>query len=152
MSLVSNRRLVSFRKVKLTSFYNKLRINTLNLYNIFVDTWDWQQLFLRSSRTFRFHGRCLSYPYVFSVICRSNRSFNIPPGTPPPHGHLTFLKMSVQIHPYPGQNAVQMLEYIQEIKCPHPGTFHRHINYRGTTETPSVVEQNLYNYSHDTAI
>ena len=84
MSLVSNRRLVSFRKVKLTSFYNKLRINTLNLCNIFVDTWDGQQLFLRSSRTFRFHGRCLSYPYVFSVICRSNRSFNIPPG-PPPH-------------------------------------------------------------------
>ena len=40
---------------------------------------------------------------------RSNRSFNIappPPGQPP--GHLTFLKIIVQIPPYPGQNAVQM--------------------------------------------
>ena len=37
---------------------------------------------------------------------RSNQSFNIPPGQPP--GHLTFLKIIVQIPPYPGQNAVQM--------------------------------------------
>ena len=29
-----------------------------------------------------------------------------PPGQPP--GHLTFLKIIVQIPPYPGQNAVQM--------------------------------------------
>ena len=29
-----------------------------------------------------------------------------PPGQPP--GHLTFLKITVQIPPYPGQNAVQM--------------------------------------------
>ena len=29
-----------------------------------------------------------------------------PPGQPP--GHLTFLKIIVQIAPYPGQNAVQM--------------------------------------------
>ena len=33
-----------------------------------------------------------------------------PPGQPPEH--LTFLKIIVQIPPYPGQNAVQM---------PHPG-------------------------------
>ena len=37
---------------------------------------------------------------------RSNRSFNIPPGQPP--GHLTFLKVIVQIPPSPSQNAVQM--------------------------------------------
>ena len=37
---------------------------------------------------------------------RSNRNFNIPRGQPP--GHLTFLKIIVQIPPYPGQNAVQM--------------------------------------------
>ena len=35
---------------------------------------------------------------------RSNRSFNIPP----PPGYLTFLKIIVQIPPYPGQNTVQM--------------------------------------------
>ena len=35
------------------------------------------------------------------------------------------------------------LESIQVIKCPHPGTFHRHKNDRKTVETPSVVEQNL---------
>ena len=37
---------------------------------------------------------------------RSNRSVNIPPGQPP--GHLTFLKIIVQIPLRPGQNAVQM--------------------------------------------
>ena len=33
-----------------------------------------------------------------------------PPGQPPAHppGHLTFLKIIVQILPYPSQNAVQM--------------------------------------------
>ena len=36
---------------------------------------------------------------------------------------------------------------IQVIKCPHPGTFHRHKNDRKTVETPSVVEQNLYKYN-----
>ena len=38
---------------------------------------------------------------------RSNRSFNMPPPGQPP-GHLTFLKIIVQIPPYPGQNAVQI--------------------------------------------
>ena len=41
------------------------------------------------------------------VMYRSNRSFNIPPPRQPP-GHLTFLKIIVQIPPYPGQNTVQM--------------------------------------------
>ena len=36
---------------------------------------------------------------------RSNRSFNFPPGKP--LGHLTFLKIIVQIPPYPSQNAAQ---------------------------------------------
>ena len=40
------------------------------------------------------------------VMYRSNRSFNIPPRQPP--GHLTFLKIIVQIPPYPDQNTVQM--------------------------------------------
>ena len=47
---------------------------------------------------------------------------------PPPSGqpptHLTFLRIIVQIPPYPSQNAVQMppgtLGSIQVIKCPHP--------------------------------
>ena len=45
-----------------------------------------------------------------------------PPGQPP--AHLTFLKITVQIPPYPGQNAVQMphrLGSVQVIKGPHPG-------------------------------
>ena len=37
---------------------------------------------------------------------RSNRSFNFPPWQP--LGHLTFLKIIVQIPPYPSQNAAQM--------------------------------------------
>ena len=38
---------------------------------------------------------------------RSNLTFNIPPPGQPP-GHLTFLKIIVEIPPYRGQNAVQM--------------------------------------------
>ena len=41
------------------------------------------------------------------VMYRSNRSFNMPPPPATP-GHLTFLKIIVQIPPHPGQNAVQM--------------------------------------------
>ena len=39
---------------------------------------------------------------------RSNRSFNFPPPPRKPLGHLTFLKIIVQIPPYPSQNAAQM--------------------------------------------
>ena len=42
------------------------------------------------------------------VMYRSNCSFNIPPPPRQPPGHLTFLKIIVQIPPYPGQNTVQM--------------------------------------------
>ena len=42
------------------------------------------------------------------VMYRSNRSFNMPPPPGQPPGHLTFLKIIVQIPPYPGQNAVQI--------------------------------------------
>ena len=42
-----------------------------------------------------------------SLMYRSNRSFNMPPPGQPP-GHLTFLKIIVQISPYPDQNALQM--------------------------------------------
>ena len=71
-----------------------------------------------------------------------------PPGQPP--GHLTFLKIIVQIPPYPGQNAVQMPHtrvHSGDQIAPTPGTFHRHKNDRRTAETPSVVEQNLYEYN-----
>ena len=45
-----------------------------------------------------------------ALMYRSNRSFNMPPPPLPeqPPGHLTFLKIIVQISPYRGQNAVQM--------------------------------------------
>ena len=39
---------------------------------------------------------------------RSNRSFNFPPPPRQPSRHLTFLKIIVQIPPYPSQNAAQM--------------------------------------------
>ena len=42
------------------------------------------------------------------LMYRSNRSFNMPPPPGQPLGNLTFLKIFVQIPPYPGQNAVQM--------------------------------------------
>ena len=48
------------------------------------------------------------------LMYRSNRSFNMPPP-----GHLTFLKIIVQIPPCPSQNPT--LGSIQVIKCPHPG-------------------------------
>ena len=46
--------------------------------------------------------------FPLDLMYQSNRGFNIPPGPGQPPGHLTFLKIIVQIPPYPGQNAVQM--------------------------------------------
>ena len=83
------------------------------------------------------------------LMYRSNRSFNMPPP-----GHLTFLKIIVQIPPYPGQNAVQMPHtrvHLGDQMPPPPGTFHGHKNDRRTAETPSVVEQNLYKYNKNWA-
>ena len=79
---------------------------------------------------------------------RSNRSFNIPPGATP--GHLAFLKIIVQIPPYLGQNAVQTphtMVHSGDQNAPTTEMFHRHKTDRGTAETPSVVEQNLYKYN-----
>ena len=80
---------------------------------------------------------------------RSNRSFNMPPPGQPPE-HLTFLKIIVQIPPYPGQNAVQMphtMVHSGDQNAPTTETFHWHKTDTGTAETPSVVEQNLYKYN-----
>ena len=44
-------------------------------------------------------------PSIANVSVKSKLQ-HAPPGQPP--GHLTFLKIIVQISPYPGQNAVQM--------------------------------------------
>ena len=41
-------------------------------------------------------------------MCRSNRSFNVPRSLRQIPGHLTFLKLIVQIPPYPNQSTVQM--------------------------------------------
>ena len=60
----------------------------------------------RNSCGFRFNVSFVDWTSVF-VMYRSNRSFNMPPPGNPP-GHLTFLKIIVQIPHYPGQNAVQM--------------------------------------------
>ena len=71
-----------------------------------------------------------------------------PPGQPP--GHLTFLKIFVQIPPYPGQNAVQMPHtrvHSGDQMPPPRGHFTGTKNDRRTAETPSVVEQNLYKYN-----
>ena len=67
-----------------------------------------------------------------------------------PPGHLTFLKITVQIPPYPGQNAVEMPHtrvHSGDQMPPPRGQFHMHKNNRRTAETPSVVEQNLYKYN-----
>ena len=45
------------------------------------------------------HNTLIMYPV-------KSKLQHAPPGQPP--GHLTFLKIIVQIPPYPGQNAVQM--------------------------------------------
>ena len=63
-----------------------------------------------------------------------------------PPGHFTFLKIVVQILPYPSQNAVQKCPF-RWSNAPTPGTFHRHMNDRRTENTPSVVELNIYIYS-----
>ena len=57
------------------------------------------------------------------VMYRSNRSFNMPPLPGQPPGHLTFMKIIVQIPPYPGQNAVQMPHtgVHSGDQMPHPG-------------------------------
>ena len=67
-----------------------------------------------------------------------------PPGQPP--GHLTFLKIIVQIPPYPGQNAVQMphIWVHSGYQMPPP---RGHFTGTKMTEKPSVVEQNLYKYN-----
>ena len=67
-----------------------------------------------------------------------------PPGQPP--GNLTFLKIVVQIPPYPGQNAVQMphTRVHSGDQMPPP---RGHFTGTKMTETPSVVEQNLYKYN-----
>ena len=105
-------------------------------------------------------------PYSHICIGQIEASTCPPPGKPP--RHLTFLKIIDQI---PSTRAKMpfkcpTLGSIQLIKCPHPGdisqaqkwhkdptlgTFHRHKNDRRTAETPSVVEQNLYEYNKNWA-
>ena len=51
------------------------------------------------------------FPFDIEIMYRLNRSFNIPPG------RLTFLKIIVQIPPYPGQNAVQILPHNRVHSC-----------------------------------
>ena len=69
-----------------------------------------------------------------------------PPGQPT--GHLTFLKIIVQIPPYPGQNAVQMPHTSVHLgdQMPPPGGHFTGTKMTERRETPSVVEQNLYKY------
>ena len=91
------------------------------------------------------YGRIHVLTFYVSVKSKLQHA---PPGQPP--GHLTFLKIIVQIPPYPGQNAVQMPHtrvHSGDQNVPTPGTFHRHKNDRRTAETPSVVEQNIYKYN-----
>ena len=87
---------------------------------------------------------------IIVILCQllmygSNRSFNISPQAPPrafdffenycSNSPPTWAKMPFKC---------PTLGSIQVIKCPTPGTFHRHKNDRRTAEMPSVVEQNLY--------
>ena len=82
--------------------------------------------------------------FCTKLMYRWNRSFNIP------SGHLTFLKIIVQIPPLPGPKCRSNAPHQGPFgwsNAPTPGTFHRHINDRKTVETPWVVEQNLYKYN-----
>ena len=84
-----------------------------------------------------------------SYVSVKSKLQHAPPGQPP--GHLTFLKIIVQIPSYPGQNAVQMthtrVHSGDQNNTPTPGTFHKHKNDRKTVEMLSVVEQILYKYN-----
>ena len=72
-----------------------------------------------------------------------------------PHGHLTFLKIIVQIPPYPSQNAVQMphtrVHSGDQNNAPTPGTFHRHIMTEGRQKRLQLSNKifiNTANNSH----
>ena len=47
-------------------------------------------------------------PSDMGILCNVSVKSKLLHAPPPPPGHLTFLKIIVQIPPYPGQNAVQM--------------------------------------------
>ena len=73
-----------------------------------------------------------------------------PPCRATPSGIWLFWKLLFKFPPTRAKMPFKChsLGSIQMIKCPTPGTFHRHKNLnRRTAETPSVVEQNIYKYN-----
>ena len=82
-----------------------------------------------------------------SLLCIGLIKISTSPPLPGnPFRHLTFLKIIIQIPPYPGQNAVQMphTRVHSGDQMPPP---RGHFTGTKMTETPSVVEQNLYKYN-----
>ena len=73
----------------------------------------------------------------FSLCIGQIEASTCPPGQPP--GHLTFLKIIVQISPYPGQNAVQM---------PHTRV---HSGYQMPPPRPGLLQTVLPNCLRDRA-
>ena len=89
--------------------------------------------------------------WIFLLLMyRSNRSFNMPP---PPRANpraFDFFENYCSNSPLPGPKCRSNAPHYGPFRwsnAPTPGTFHRHKTDRGTAETPSVVEQNLYKYN-----
>ena len=100
----------------------------------------------RLSTTFTSNGHCESCRSLFiTVMYRSNRSFNMPS----PRA-FDFFENYCSNSPLPGSKCRSNAPHYGPFRwsnAPTPGTFHRHKTARGTAETPSVVEQNLYKYN-----
>ena len=82
----------------------RIKINTALHHETFVLPTNYENTLLALKEIEIFTFPHVMFHHKFDLMYRSNRSFNFPP-TP---GHLTFLKIIVQIPPYLGQNAVQM--------------------------------------------
>ena len=85
---------------------------------------------------------------IGAIMYRSNRSFNMPPPGNPP-GLWLFWKLLFKIPPTRAKMSLKCPTQgpFGWSNAPTQGTFQRHKNDRRTAETPSVVEQNLYEYN-----
>ena len=86
----------------------------------------------------------------FNVSVKSKLQIPPPPTPEQPPGHLTFLKINVEIPPSKSQNDVQMPHtrvYSGDKMPPPRGHFAGTWMTEGRERMSSVVEQNLYKYS-----
>ena len=106
------------------------------------------EVFLRWKWVYCNLAVALERTFLPFVMYRSNRSFNMPPRAPP--RAFDFFENYRSNFPLPGPKCRSNAPHYGPSRwsnAPTPGTFHRHKTVRGTAETPSVVEQNLYKYN-----